>query len=239
MAKSNGVIVWEGESLLEPGAPVAVILTGLAHDSTNSKTGPMVQAYVLRTDKSPSDAVKDGSDSAICGNCKHRSGSNIGRSCYVIYWQAPLKIYQSLARYPSVMPKRVEMRGRGLRITAYGDAAAVPSHVWLTLAGSAGWWTGYTSQWRTCDPALKTILMASVYNEDEAALARLLGWRTFRTRRHGDLIASSIETICPASEEAGHRTTCSECRLCRGTSLEARSVAILPHGQRVKWLGSR
>lgn len=237
MSTARSVVAWEGFSLLDSTAPIAVVLTGLGRASTNSKTGPMVQVYIIRTDKSPADAVRDGSDSAICGNCQHRSGSNIGRSCYVIYWNGPQAVYRSL---PYLQRRKVyaipELVGKGLRISAYGDAAAVPASFWFGLTMLAGWWTGYTSHWRTCDQRLRKLLMASVYDEASRAEAAKRGWRTFRTRRHGDSLAANTEVICPASVEAGHRTTCDECRLCRGTSLDARSVAILPHGQRVRWM---
>lgn len=42
--------------------------------------------------------------------------------------------------------------------------------------------------------------------------------------------AAPLEFICPASDEAYHRTTCQSCQLCRGTSSPARSVVIVAHG---------
>ena len=40
-----------------------------------------------------------------------------------------------------------------------------------------------------------------------------------------------LEFVCPASDEAGHRTTCQRCALCRGQQSPARSVAIYVHGK--------
>lgn len=239
----SGAVIWEGRSLLDPSAPIAVILTGFKW-SSNRKTGPMVQAHVIRTDMNPSEAIKGGHDSAICGNCAHRSGSNIGRSCYVVWWQSPFNVYKALDRYPrqTVEQLRPTIANRYVRITSYGDAAAVPSALWFELAGTAYGWTGYTSQWRTCDSRLKTILMASVTTDLEKEDANGMGWRTFRTRRTGDWLHDDHlqlfknEIICPASAEAEYRTTCEQCRLCRGTEVGGKSIAILPHGQRVKWL---
>jgi hypothetical protein len=39
----------------------------------------------------------------------------------------------------------------------------------------------------------------------------------------------SDEVLCPASEEAGRKTTCENCKLCSGTSKKAKNVAIYAH----------
>jgi hypothetical protein len=98
-------------------------------------------------------------------------------------------------------------------------------------AAGAGW-TGYTHQWRTCDPRWKGYLMASVETVADQAIARAAGWRTFRV---GTDPQSAREVVCPASAEAGYKTTCSHCRLCSGTTGRgaesgARDIVIAPHG---------
>lgn len=55
--------------------------------------------------------------------------------------------------------------------------------------------------------------------------AKNMGWRTFFV---GDSIGSENVT-CPASKEAGQKTTCDNCRLCMGTQSKAKSVKILKH----------
>src|SRR3546814_4866747 len=47
-AKVAGVILYEGPSKLD-GKPIAVIASGLAKASRNTKTGAMVQTYIIRT----------------------------------------------------------------------------------------------------------------------------------------------------------------------------------------------
>jgi hypothetical protein len=37
------------------------------------------------------------------------------------------------------------------------------------------------------------------------------------------------EVLCPASEEAGKRTTCENCQLCSGNAIKAKNVAIYAH----------
>ncbi len=230
----NGAVIWRGPSLLT-GDPIFVVVTGIGrYASTNTKTGPMAQVWILREDIAPTEAVNTGGDDAICGNCRHRSGSNIGRSCYVIWWTAPMQVWKTCRDQPVTRLKFEDVVGRPLRISAYGDPAAVPTDLWTSLVLFGGKWTGYTHQWRTCDQTLRGMLMASVDSKAERAEAIAKGWRTFRVRREEDTLDGDI--VCPASEEGGMRTTCAQCRLCQGTSTTAKNIAILPHGQRVKWL---
>lgn len=236
--KSNGVVVYRGPSLLT-GDPIVVVLTGFTHPSDNFKTGPMIQAWVLRADQKPTEAVKSGGDDAICGDCKHRSGSNIGRSCYVIWWLGPQNVYRALDSYPFRLPSSLAplLKNHFVRMSAYGDPAAVPTNVWIDLAHVAKGWTGYTHHWRTCDQLLRLVLMASVDSEAEMRAAMMKGWRTFRCRSANEPLKRD-ETICPASEEGGHVTTCLDCNLCSGLNRNAKSVAIYAHGQRIKWFAN-
>ena len=50
--------------------------------SRNPKTGPMVQLWILRADVHPMEAISTGTDSSICGGCKHRGANGRERSCY-------------------------------------------------------------------------------------------------------------------------------------------------------------
>ena len=74
------MILWKGYSLLDNQPIVVIATTG----SKNSKTGDMVQTWILRDDIAPNQAVKTGEDYSVCGDCKHR-----GQSCYVKTFQAP------------------------------------------------------------------------------------------------------------------------------------------------------
>ena len=71
-----------------------------------------------------------------------------------------------------------------------------------------------------------------MYSADSLADAQLAwskGWRTFRVMSGVDSITEN-EVLCPASKEAGYRTTCDQCKLCSGTSVKGKSVAIVAHG---------
>jgi hypothetical protein len=78
--------------------------------------------------------------------------------------------------------------------------------------------------------------MISADTPEQAKQARLEGKRTFRVipvaewkaNNKGALLGSEI--LCPASEEAGKRTTCNECKLCKGQTIKAKSIAIVAHG---------
>ncbi len=238
MAKPNGVIIYRGPSELD-GAPIIVIATGLANRSHNTKTGGgLIQTWILRDDLRPTEAVNTGADASICGACPHRGtivdGKNVGRSCYVTVFQAPLNVWKTAQRgsYPEVSHGALSgtFAGRGVRLGAYGDPAAVPIRIWDAVLSRAAFWTGYTHQWQVIDPVLGDYCMASVDNAHERFLAKAMGYRTFRVRgeegsRHEG------EIICPASEEMDKKTTCDKCKACGGLGAKAKAdVVITVHG---------
>jgi len=239
----SGLIAWEGPSRFD-GAPIVLVMTGLARPSRNPKTGDMVQSYILRSDENPLRAVETGRDSAICGDCQMRSERGLkGRRCYVNVAQGPLKVFRALPHYdrPSLEDAARRISGRSLRLGTYGDPAAVLFVVWTALLRWTAGHTGYTHAWRTA-PELRPIVMASVDSPAERHEAQALGWRTFRVRR---VRARSLEplerseVICPASREAGHRSTCQKCGLCAGADKLARSVAIVDHSSVALWARKR
>jgi hypothetical protein len=229
-------VVYDGPSQIDGQRIVAIVLTG---QSTNRKTGAMVQTYIIRPDVDPISAVRQGLDASICGDCKHRGdGTGKGRTCYVTLMHGPSAVYRTLiaGKYPTValgMDWSLTVaslgRGRQVRLGTYGDPAAVPEHVWRTLLSEAAGWTGYTHQWRS-RPSLRDLVMASVDSPAEHATATAQGWRTFRVRTVEQPLEAS-EIACPASEEQGKRTTCADCGLCKGTSSTARkTISIIAHG---------
>lgn len=240
MAKPNGAIVFEGNSLLD-GSPIVVIATGLKGTSANEKTGAMVQTWILRRDMSPMDAVRTGNDGAICGDCKHRGvrtesldAWQLPRTCYVTVIQAPRSVFAAYQRgvYPRLSAAEVaEIIGtRPVRLGAYGDPAAVPFEVWQTLCANSRKHTGYTHQWRQCDSRLRQLCMASVDTAAEYATARAAGWRTFRVRAPFEPLQPR-EIVCPASHERP-LTSCEKCGLCDGAreTDNRATIAIMAHG---------
>jgi len=231
------MIIYKGPSRID-GAPIVVIATGLAKASANAKTGALVQTWILREDVSPLDAVNSGADVSICGDCPHRGaivdGRNVDRSCYVTVFQAPQNVWKTYKRggYPELSRGKIlaAFSGKKVRLGAYGDPAAVPFKVWQTLLRWAGPSTGYTHRWRECAPSLKHYCMASCDNARDHEEAKAMGWRTFRVRSAHEALAPR-EIACPASKEAGQKTTCSACLACGGTNAKARvDIAIVAHG---------
>lgn len=240
MTRPNSAIVYRGISELDGVTPIVVVLTGLASDRTsNKKTGGMVQAYILVAGWSATDAVHNGTDFAICGDCKHRGdGTGKDRACYVSLATGLSAVSRGVqaGTYPrlSLQQAAVALAGRQLRLGTYGDPAAVPLSVWEALLVNAAGWTGYTHQWRT-RPDLAALVMASVDTPEEYTAAKAAGWRTFRVRR---ALAAGVdpllyrEIVCPAGEEGGRRVTCEECQLCRGNARPAKDIAIIDHSVR-------
>jgi hypothetical protein len=195
----------------------------------------------LRADQSPVKAIHNGADASICGACPHRGTlakvkgklRNTTRSCYVTVFQAPLVIFKAFKRglYPIVSPDeaRVLVAGRMVRLGAYGDPAAVPFYVWESMLRDVSAKAGYTHQWRAF-PELSAYCMASCDSVADHAAAKLLGWRTFRVRGASELKLAG-EVVCPASKEAGNKTSCSACKACGGTTAKARAdIVIMAHG---------
>ncbi len=237
LESASGAVIYRGESSLD-GSPVVVVATGLIRPSQNAKTGAMIQTWILRADVHPVAAVKSGADSGICGECPLRplrARETPGApQCYVNKGFGPAAVFRALqaGSYPDATPEQVRdlaaARGIPIRFGAYGDPGAVPVSVWRGLDSKRH--TSYTHQWHR-RPSLRGLSMASADSLDGAREAWRRGWRTFRVIRDtAELQANEI--LCPASAEAGKRTTCAQCGLCDGARAGDRrkSIAIVDHG---------
>ena len=231
-AKIDGAVLYDGPA--PDGARILVIATGLRKASKNPKTGAMVQTWIIRADRSPVEAIHDGSDVTICFTCPHRKDENGRRVCYVnpIGPHAIFKAWKA-GKYPAMSPAEAvdhARDGRPWRFGSYGDPAAAPVGLWLALADLVPGHTGYTHAWRS-EPGLRSVCMASVDNDEERREAQSLGWRTFS-------VSTEVEDLtgitCPATPEGGSRTSCDSCRLCSGSmsnrSNVIPSVSVLVHG---------
>lgn len=239
VAKSS--IIYIGPSLID-GAPIVVIAK--VSKSRNSKTGAMVQTYIIRSDMSPLEASKTGLDYSICGTCVHRGiptndpkrKQALKRSCYVVLGQGPQGVYKAFLRgiYPVVTGHDAIAAlgiGRMVRLGTYGDPAAVPAYIWESLTSLAAGRTGYTHQSGVAGADVRfDLTMASADNIDQARAHWANGNRTFRVIKSIDEIVKGQEISCPASAEAGFRTTCNDCGLCSGNTIKAKSIAIIDHG---------
>jgi hypothetical protein len=220
---------------------IVVIVNGF-NGARNTKTGAeLLQVYILHAGMSPLEASKTGADSAICGTCIHRgehddNGNLIpaSRTCYVTLIHGPRMTYVSWLNGAYVDYTNSDLTalasGRKVRLGAYGDPAAVPMHIWHSLLKEAIGITGYTHAWRQF-PELAQYVMASCDNEQDRVHAKVLGFRTFRVAPSTGYQTGNREILCPASKEAGYKTTCDKCLACGGHSSRARVDVMIPvHG---------
>ena len=226
-------IIYKGPSLLD-GKPIVAIATW---SNRNTKTGAVLQTYILRSDINPLEASKTGEDFSICGDCTMRGEVTTdperkqakGRRCYVNLGQGVLIVYKSFLR--GIYPMANTQTGRNtlgharfVRVGTYGDPAAVPSFVWTQLLADATTFTAYSHQsgWRP------DIAMQSADNKAQAIAHWKAGRRTFRVIADLGELDKANEALCPASKEAGRRVQCTACKLCKGSSL-GKSIAIVEH----------
>lgn len=232
--RTNGAIFWKGFSPVD-GAPIALIATGFKSKSKNSKTGRMIQTWIMRTDIRPDYAVRDRLDVSICGNCPHRANPSTGvRTCYVTVFRAPLQVfkafergnYTDLSQDPGQVATWLEESGMPVRWGSYGDPAMVPVGLLKFWSKFVPNWTGYTHQKH--EPFFNSeyldILMESREGEFDPSGARSFRVISDVSQKH------SGEVLCPATPEGGSKTSCASCGLCKGASLQGKSVAILVHG---------
>ena len=237
--KPTGYIIYQGPSALDGQPIVAIAITR----SKNTKTADMVQTYILRADIDPREANRTGQDASICGTCPHRGSPNnyvhglaTNRTCYVRIDQGPLIVYKSMLRgiYPRARGHHAIAAigvGRMVRIGTYGDGAAVPSYVWDSLLSQAAGHTAYSHQSGMAQSTFDASrYMVSADSEAAAWQSWNSGARTFRVIWDRSDIVRHKEVLCPASAEAGYRTTCDKCGLCGGASVQAKSIAIVAHG---------
>lgn len=234
-AGSNGVVFYEGPSVLD-GNPIVAIATGIIIPSMNRKTGFMIQTWIMNADLPPLDAVRSGEDKSICGNCPLRGDHGKRRACYVTLHDVPTRVWHAWKdrRYPKPEDARWA-KDRYIRFGSYGDPTAVPFAIWNDLAKRAAGWTGYTHEWRRTEfQVFRRLLMASIEKPEDAWTAWSFGWRTYRIRLPNDELMP-FESVCPASNEAGWKSSCLICGQCDGSRPfdVRRSYAIVAHGSRV------
>lgn len=241
-----GYIIYKGPSKLD-GQPIVVIAVT---SSKNPKTGDMLQTYILNDNGlSPMENNRKGLDYSICGDCKHKgtpdpdksSGVALSRSCYVSLHHGPNQVYKAYTRggyTTSTTPSARALIGAGrhVRLGTYGDPLVVPSNVWRELCKDAPGSTGYTHASAILPGANLSKVMISADNIPDAVDAHQKGYRTFRVipvrdwSIQGKSALLQNEILCPASKEAGYKTTCNDCLLCSGQGISAKSIAIPAHG---------
>lgn len=227
----NGIVLYNGTSRWNQ-RPIVAIATGIGKGSGNSKTGELVQIWILSAESDkPSDAYfKSGLSVSVCGDCKHDQFD----TCYVNKGMAPNNIYKAWkeGKYPTFNhDEHIKyFTDKKVRFGAYGDPAMVPMEVWNPILAVCKKHTAYTHQWdKDWAQDYRSFCMASVDTVTEYNKARDKGWRTFRIRSAGDTSTFAKEMNCPASEEMGKKKTCFECMACHGGDKNF-TIAITVHG---------
>jgi len=236
MSAIGPIVLYVGPSNLD-GAPI-VALASL--ESSNRKTGRLIQTWIMRADMLPTEASHGAHDDSVCGACPRRR--SIGGDCYVLIHNAPQSAWKAWERAGSpgenwteeraIVALTNEARDYGLRLGSYGDPAAVPSHVWgdLIAAIAPKMIVGYTHQWRTTPDAwFRNNLMASCDSVQDADDARALGWRFF-VALAPDVQAPDRSFNCTADAKPG--ASCATCGACNGSQgrPSRASVWIREHG---------
>lgn len=213
-------LVYQGPSALD-GTPILVAVTSKGR---NVKTGPVDTLWVLHAGLQPYEAIRQGVDAAVCGDCPMRGMVGKARLCYVgaytlsAVWRAALK---QGGKVETIKPQ-----SSILRVTGYGDPAAVPLDVLQGLMSQYKFNIGYTHQWRLM-PNIG--LLASVASVAEKIQANAQGFRTFRVKGPVEDVLPD-EIVCPATTRD---ITCEKCKLC-STQSKAKNIVIDFHGTSLK-----
>ena len=196
-------------------------------ETSNRKTGDMVQVWFVLRDIHPVQAVQEGLDFAtVCRDCPFASG----KGCYVNVGQAPLAVWKAFhrGRYPFLAPGdygRV-FGNRRVRFGAYGNPTLLPLPLVDRIARISDGWTGYFHDWKSNPQAAEygRFFMASTETESSLRQAITAGFRVFHVSPEKP--AGAIECLSDAKG-----LTCAECRLCNGRFNSA-GAAFRPVSQR-------
>jgi hypothetical protein len=136
--------------------------------------------------------------------------------------------FTELKYIPSVhlLEKRILeiSQGRYIRFGTYGEPTLLPVNLVGDMVKVSKSHTGYSHQWAK-KPEFSAYFMASTHNESQAKQAEKLGFRSFIATNK--TIDNAI--ICPASKEAGFKSTCEKCGLCSGERKGTKNIVILEH----------
>lgn len=226
MKKPKGFILSRFLSPIDGQLCVAI----LTLKSSNRKTGDMAQVYILRDDIKPTEALSQGEDVSICGNCPHRKDEQGHRSCYVNVGQGPNSVWKAYKR-GSYIPAlsnldalESALKGKSIRWGSYGDPAIIPPHIFLLVNSYAENHTGYTHQWRERFAGFyKGYFQASCDGLSDFLEATAHGWKTFCVAPVGATLPGKL---CPATVD-NSMAQCVTCKLCNGAK---QNVYVEAHG---------
>lgn len=231
-SRAKGYVIERSKSPIN-GQDFVAILT---INSANRKTGNMAQVWILCENVNPVEAIAQGDDYAVCGNCPHRMDPTTGnRSCYVNVGQAPLAVWKAYKNkkyaenFTYEEGKKI-LKNKKIRWGAYGDPAIINPQVFHAINGLAAGHTGYTHQWK--EPwaqVYKGDFMASCDGLQDYLNASAHGWKCFSVTPKG---STGQGKRCPATIE-GSLAQCVTCSLCNGDKAD---VWVEAHGRGQKYV---
>ena len=229
--RANSYWLWRGPSPMDE-KPVILIASNVNLPSTNTKTGWMVQLWIMREDIPPNTAVWEEEDASVCGGCPLRLNrfgkKGEKKGCYVNVSRAPNMVYKSYknGNIPYMNPAEfVNTYDRPLRQGAYGDPAMIPFEIWEILEGNTNRiGTSYTHQYDEpwFDSRMWEYAMGSVETLEQKQRVNAMGGRTYR-------IIDDISDIQPDELVCPNKTSnvqCADCGLCSGTRKGAKNIVI-------------
>lgn len=113
-----------------------------------------------------------------------------------------------------------------VRFGTYGEPTEIGLDLISDITDICSTWTGYTHQYVRKSDYLQ-YFMASVHNEHQSkVVSNRWNGRSFIASKDG----SEDGVVCPASNEAGFKSTCAKCGLCSGVNGKGKKdVKILEH----------
>lgn len=210
-------------------------------DSDNSKTGNMIQVWIMSRLVHPVESRRSGHDATLqCQGCPFASN----QGCYVsplalmAIWRAYKANSYSYLQFGSA-DWDAFFQGASVRLGAYGNPSMLPLAMLQSITDLASMHTGYMHDWHLMPIDLARsygrFLMAST-EPSNSAYAQNLGLRTF-TVLSPDSPSEGLGIECLADAKG---MQCADCGLCDGTARSSKrskplpSVWIRSHGYQVK-----
>ena len=174
-------------------------------------------------------AMSNGSDLKGCYTHKVRQYSGMVSQLRSI--GSKYESWDSIPKYDDKIGADVVAmcNGRYVRFGTYGEPSLMPISLLRCISVVAKTWSGYTHQWdKPWAYAYRDFFMASTHDVEQTTMAETMGWRAFMDdsthTKHDGMVN------CPASSEAGYKSSCSKCALCSGVRGKgSKSVYIFNH----------
>lgn len=181
-------------------------------------------------------------DAKNCFDCPFSVNSNAGGKCYthkvmqylgfVAMLKSIVNEFGNIKNIPTydngfALQLGAMAKDRYVRFGSYGEPTMHPITLVGLMASMAKTYTGYTHQWFRKPEYLK-FFMASTHNEFQAKTVKdKFESRSFIAVKDNKGVDA---VICPASDEAGFKSTCAACGLCSGSMGKGKkNVVILEH----------